>query len=262
MNKSKMRIGYGVFGGAYEYMFRNDLHDKRSIDHMLLKNMIQLDESSMQYLYKAPKSVTKNTNEHALFDIAQKLKGENQFESIHRAIEFANDIVKNYETPFEERVFGGTELEIINRGSDWCSDLSRVGAALLQCLEIPSRIAILVNQFKAYHGHQVVEVYVDGTYMMCDFLYGVTGKLDRYYSVYDLLNNPSLVKKIYNIKIEDINQLDYIAGLYNLAAISEYDISKKHKYYTSKSNEYYKKMMNLNQDGTWQMNEDKCEELP
>jgi len=257
MNKSKMRIGYGVFGRAYEHMFRNDLHDKRSIDHMLLKNMILLDENSMPYLYKAPKSVTKNTYEHALYDIAQKLKGVNHLESIHRAIEFVNEIVENYESPFEEMVFGGTELEIIKRGSDWCSDLSRVGAALLQCLGMPSRIAILVNQFEAYHGHQVVEVYIDGTYMMCDFLYGVTGKLDRYYSVYELLNNPSLVKKIYNIKIDDKNQLDYIAGLYNLAAISEYDIIKKHKYYTSKSNEYYQKMMNLNQDGTWQMNEDK-----
>jgi len=45
-------------------------------------------------------------------------------------------------------VFGGTELEIIKRGSDWCSDLSRVGAALLQCLGMPSRIAILVTNLK------------------------------------------------------------------------------------------------------------------
>ena len=31
MNKSKIKIGYGVFGKAYEYMFKNDLHDKQSI---------------------------------------------------------------------------------------------------------------------------------------------------------------------------------------------------------------------------------------
>jgi hypothetical protein len=153
-------------------------------------------------------------------------------------------------------IFGGTELEIIKRGSDWCTDISRVGAAFLQCLGMPSRIAILVNPFKAYHGHQVVEEYVNGTYMVCDFLYGVIARLDQNYSVYELLNNLDLVKSIYNSKINDSKQLDYITSLYNLAAISEYDISKKHNYQTSKPNEYYLKMMNLNQDGTWQMNED------
>jgi hypothetical protein len=123
-------------------------------------------------------------------------------------------------------IFGGTEMEIINRGSDWCTDISRVGASLLQCLGIPTRIVILVNSHNAYHGHQVVEAYVDGTYVMCDFLYSVIGKFDQYYSVYDLLKKPNLVRKTYQTKIEDTKQLDYILGLYNLAAISEYDISK------------------------------------
>jgi len=40
MNEPKMRIGYGVLGRVYEHVFRNDLHHKRSVDHMLLKNMI------------------------------------------------------------------------------------------------------------------------------------------------------------------------------------------------------------------------------
>ena len=261
MNKSEKKMGYGVFGKAYEYMFRNDLHHKHSIDHEVLRNMILLDENSNSFLYKTPQPASKDIHNLVLYDIAHKLKGDNHLESIYRTIEFVQEIVDKCDTPFEKMIFGGTEFEIIERGSDWCTDLSRVGAALLQCLEMPSRIAILVNQSKAYHGHQVVEVYVDGNYMMCDFLYGVIGRLDRSYSVYDLLNNPSLVNKIYKIKIDDENQLDYIAGLYNLAAISEYDISRKHKYYTSKSNEYYQKLMNLSQDETWQMNEDKYEEL-
>lgn len=259
MNKSEKKIGYGVFGKAYEYMFRNDLHHKRSVDHAILKNMIFLDEDSKSSLYEAPQPVSKNICNHTLYEIAQKLKGDNHLESIYRTIEFVNEIVKKCDTPFEEMIFGGTELEIIKRGSDWCTDISRVGAALLQCIGIPSRIAILVNQFKAYHGHQVVEVYVDGTYMMCDFSYGVIARLDQYYSVYELINKPELVHKIYSRKIDDSKQLDYIVGLYNLAAISEYDISKKHNYNISKPNEYYLKMMNLSQDGTWQMNEDKFE---
>lgn len=259
MNKSEMKTGYGVFGKAYEHMFRHDLHDKRSVDHRLLKNMILLDDSSKSTLYKRPRSVSKDIHNHALFAIAQKLKGNNSIVSIHRILEFVYEIVKKFDTPFEEMVFGGTELEIIQRGSDWCTDLSRVGAALLQCLGMPSRIAILVNPFKAYHGHQVVEVYVEGTYMMCDFLHGVMARLDRNYSVYELLNRPDLVKEIYHRKIHNLKQLDDIAGLYNRAAISAYDITKNHDYTISRPNAYYLKMMNLTQDGTWQMHEDASE---
>lgn len=259
MKKSEMKIGYGVFGKAYEYMFKHDLHYKGSVDHAILKNMIFLDEDSKSFLYKTPHPVSKDINNLALYEIAHTLKGDNHLESIDRTIEFVNEIVEKFNTPFEEMIFGGTELEIIRRGSDWCTDISRVGAALLQCLGMPSRIAILVNQFKAYHGHQVVEVYVNGTYMMCDYSYGVIARLDRNYSIYELLNNLDLVKNIYNSKIIDSKQLDYITSLYNLAAISDYDISKKHNYQTSKPNEYYLKMMNLNQDGAWQMNEDKLE---
>ena len=40
MNKSETKNGYGVFGKAYEYMFKNDLHHKGSVDHAILKNMI------------------------------------------------------------------------------------------------------------------------------------------------------------------------------------------------------------------------------
>ena len=256
MNKSKIKTGYGVFGKAYEYMFKNDLHDKQSIDHALLKNMVLLDENSKTMLYKKPQSVSNDICNHALFDHAQTLKGDNDLLSVSRTLDFVDKIVSRFDKPFEAMVFGGTELEIIERGSDWCTDVSRVGAALLQCLGIPSRIAILVNQSKAYHGHQVVEVYVNGTYMMCDYLYGVIGKLDRTYSVYDLLNKPELVKNIYQSKVDNPKQLDSILGLYHLAAISEYDITKKHNYAISTPNEYYLKMMNLNQDGTWQMRED------
>lgn len=259
MNKSKTKIGYGIFGKAYEHMFKNDLHHKGSVDRALLKNMFFLDENSKSFLYKAPNAVSKRISNHELYEIALKLKSDNHLESIYRTIEFVNGVVKKCDTPFEEMIFGGTELEIIQRGSDWCTDISRVGAAIIQCLDMPSRIAILVNPFQAYHGHQVVEVYLEGTYMMCDFLYGVIARLDQNYSVYDLLRKPKLVHKIYSSKINDSKQLDYITSLYNLAAISEYDISKKHNYQTSKPNEYYLKMMNLKQDGTWQMNEDKLE---
>jgi hypothetical protein len=118
MNKSETKNGYGVFGKAYKYMFKNDLHHKGSVDHAILKNMIFLDEDSKSFLYKAPKSVSKNISNHELYEIALKLMGDDHLESIDRTIEFVYEIVERFNTPFEEMIFGGTELEIIKRGSD------------------------------------------------------------------------------------------------------------------------------------------------
>jgi hypothetical protein len=143
-----MKIGYSVFGKAYEYMFRNDLHDKNSIDHTLLKNMILIDENSKSTLYNKPHSISSDICLHELYELAQKHKGKSLLESINNTFDFVNEVVNKFDTPFEKMIFGGTEMEIINRGSDWCTDISRVGASLLQCLGIPSRIVILLTHIK------------------------------------------------------------------------------------------------------------------
>jgi hypothetical protein len=251
-----MKKGYGVFGKAYEVMLRNDLHDKHSIDHYLLRNMILLDNESNNFLYQKPKSVSDDVRFHELYSFSQQFKGSNDLESIRNVMTYLKKIVKQFDALFEDMYFGGTEKEIIERGTDWCADISRVGVALLQCLCIPSRIVIIVNKDVAYNGHQVVEAYVNGKYMICDFLYGVIGKVSTIYSVHDLLNKPEQVKNIYQSSVIDDSQLDYISGLYKLAAISEYDVTKNYNYNISRPNEYYLKMMRLKHNGQWQMKED------
>ena len=42
----KMKIGYDVFGKEYGCMLRNDPHDPKSIEHILMQNMALLDEES------------------------------------------------------------------------------------------------------------------------------------------------------------------------------------------------------------------------
>jgi len=251
-----MKKGYGVFGKAYEAMFRNDLHDEDAIDHHLLRNMILLDDESKTFLYQKPQQISERIKSHELHEFSKQFKGKDDLDTIINVSNFLYKIVVDFDVPFEDMLFGGTEKEILERGTDWCTDISRVGAALLQCLNIPSRIVIIVNNRVAYNGHQVVEAYVDGKYMVCDFLYGVVGKTNTIYSVYDLINSPKRVKDIYQLTIKDDSQLDYISGLYNLAAISEYDITKNDRYIVSRPNEYYLKMMHLKHNGQWKMEED------
>jgi hypothetical protein len=92
--------------------------------------------------------------------------------------------------------------------------------------------------------------------MMCDFLYGVVEKINTIYSVHDFLNKPILIKNIYQSHVKENSQLDYISGLYNLAAISAYDITKNYNYTISSPNEYYLRLMKLKLNGQWQMGED------
>lgn len=250
-----MKKGYGVFGKAYQVMFRNDIHDEDSIDHYILRNMILLDEKSVTLLYQKANPISDDIKFHELHEFSKQFKGNDKLNTIKNITKYLYNIVESFDAPFEDMMFGGTEKEIIERGTDWCTDISRVGAALLQCLNIPSRLVVIVNKDVAYNGHQVVEAYVDGKYMMCDFLYGVVGKINTIYSVHDLLNKSELVKDIYQSHVRDDLQLDYISGLYNLAAVSEYDITKEYNYNISRPNEYYLKMMRLKHNGQWRMGE-------
>ncbi|GEM_PF-172582 len=252
-----MKKGFDIFGREYGVMFRNDLHHIDSVDYHIYKKMVLIDSHSVDYLYNRDKNkVTNEVINHELYDYAQKFKGFSNFDTVNSVLDFTYNIVKNYNVPFRDMTFGGTEKEIIERGTDWCTDVSRVGLALLQCLNIPCRIAILVNSNKAYNGHTVCEAFINNNYIMVDFTYGVLGFLSKKYSVRDILKKPQIINKIYHSRLGSNIDLNYIIGLFDMAAIVEYDITKNYNYLISRPNEYYLNMMNFSHDGSWKMGED------
>jgi ribosomal protein S18 acetylase RimI-like enzyme len=252
-----MKKGFDIFGKEYSVMFKNDLHHRNSVDYQIYEHMILIDSESEDFLYSDDfSSFYIDLKNHELYKFAQKFIGDSDIETLQNILDFTSLTVRNFDVPFENMKFGGTEKEIIERGTDWCTDISRVGLAILQCLSIPCRLAILVNSNKAYNGHTLCEAYLDNEYMMVDFTYGVLGLLSKKYSVKDLLKQPEIVKDIYSSKMNSHIDLEYIEGLYDMAAIAEYDISKKHDYSISEPNEYYLNMMNLSHDGLWKMGED------
>lgn len=253
-----MKIGFDIFGKAYGFMFRNDLHDEDSIDYSFGKKMILLDSDSDELLYDSSKyTISNKIVYHDLYDFAQQFKGSSWIESTRNILAFTRKIVRDFNLPFENMMFGGTEREIIDRGTDWCTDISRVGCALLQCLNIPCRMVGLVNTKQAYNGHTVCEAIVEKRFIMCDFTYGVLGYLDKEYSVKSLLRDFAAVEKIYYDVISTDDNREYILGLFDKAGFNDYDITKKHNYNKSKPNEYYLSMMNLNHDGTWKLGENR-----
>ena len=167
-----MERGTDIFGEAYGIMLQNDLHADGSVDRRLMQEMILIDESSADYLYGCVPEA-KNMKSHELYEFAQSFLGRPQKETVKNIVKYCSDIAKNYSVPFENMSFGGTEKEILERGTDWCADMARVGAALLMCCGIPSRLVYLVNPDRAYSGHVAAEAFYEGKYGVCDFIYGI-----------------------------------------------------------------------------------------
>ena len=240
-----MKQGYGIFGKPYEIMLKNDLHDLASIDHALMRNMILLDEESSPTLYQKP--FCRNMEGHALYAFAQQFKAAQERQSIRNVLDYTSGIALRYDVDFKDMVFGGTEAQILQRGTDWCADIARVGAVLLQCLGIPCRLLHLVNLNKAYHGHVVGEAYYEGSYGVVDYIYGYQFYGDSPISARDVLRNADVLSAY----------PEEYRGLYSAIGVSEYDpMDADNNYAISRPNAYCMKLIYTDHLDRWIMGED------
>ena len=240
-----MKIGYGVFGKAYEVMYAHDLHNPASIDHELMKNMILLDDQSAAILYS--RVVRHNYGGHELYQFAQQFKASIEKETIQNVLRYTQEIAAAFDTDFDDMLFGGTEKQILDRGTDWCSDMARVGAVLLQCLGIPCRMLYLANPGKAYNGHVVNEAFYEGRYGVVDFIYGYQFYDRNPKSAFEIQRNPEFLAA----------SPESYQGLFSAIAISEYDpCAPGNNYSISRPNDYYLKLIHTDHENMWLMGED------
>ena len=242
-----MKQGYDVFGKAYGVMLRNDLHDIHSIDYKLIQEMVYLDNESYAFLYNSkPEKI--DMKNHELYSFAQQFKGMDDRDTINNILTYTKKIADEFDVDFEEMKFGGTEQEILERGTDWCADLARVGAVLLTCNNIPARIIHLANPLKAYNGHVVVEAFYEDKYGICDFVYGYCFYDISPLSAYDLMTNGNILE----------NYPKSYSDMYQAVAISEYNpMDCDNDYTVSSPNSYYLTLISSNHQDTWIMGEDK-----
>ena len=239
-----MKTGYGIFGKPYEVMLRNDLHDPASVDHDLLRNMILLDDDSYSFLYGDPKLYDMRT--HELYAFAQQFRGNTEKECVQNVLNYTSGIAEQYDTDFKDMLFGGTEKQILKRGTDWCSDMARAGTVLLQCLGIPCRILCLADTAKAYNGHVVGEAYYEDSWGIADFIYGYLLYDGKPVGAYEIQKNCSLLN----------SYPSSYRGLYSAVGISEYDPKdRNNRYPVSGPNAYYLRLMTSDHQGQWIMGE-------
>ena len=208
--------------------------------------MVRLDDASYRSLYSQVKKY--DMTRHELFDFAGQFRGKTDRETISNVIKFTSEIAAKYDVDFKDMLFGGTEKQIIERGTDWCADMARVCAVFLQCSNIPCRIVYLANPEKAYNGYVVCEAYYEGRYGVIDPIYGYMFYDNTPISAYDIMKEKRHLHP-YN---------ENYSGLYSAIAISEYDpTSGKNDYTISVPNAYTLKLIDTEHNDQWIMGEDR-----
>ena len=245
-DKKSIIKGYDVFGTSYGYMLRNDLHDINSIEHKLMQEQIRLDSVSEPFLYGGYQIIYPLEN-HELFSFSQKFKVKNELESLNLLVKYTSELASNFNVPLQDMYFGGTEQEILNRGTDWCFDLARLAAVILDCIGLTSRFVFIADPYKAYHAHALLEVFYNDSWGLVDPLYGYIFFDTKPISAKDILHSSQLKTM----------EEDY-KNMFKQISIAEYNPNDKdNKYLISKCNEYTYKINTIIQNGSWLLGEDK-----
>ena len=226
-----MKKGLGIFGRQYEIMYKNDVHAVGTVDRVLCEQMIKLDDNSKEYLYNSHTDLSCRYKPGArvfLEGIVNSLRGLTPRETVENIISYCRNIVINCDTDTEELVFGGTEEEIITRGTYWCTDIARVACVMFQIAGLPSRIIITANTKSAYSGHVVTEVYYSNRWEVAD---PTSGKIYR--------DAAGISKSTWDIHNEKLD------GQFGAVAVSNYyvDDKEKYSYETSRVNDYYREIL-------------------
>ena len=143
-------------------------------------------------------------------------------------------------------LFGGKEEEIIQRGSDWCTDVARVGCVLSQIVGFPSRLVYLIDTGQAYSGHVIIETYREELWGAIDTSTGVVYRHrdGRPASIWELMNQPELIEAH---RRSHTGAYTSTRGQFRGATIANYFVweSGAYNYAISQLNDYYRSILSM-----------------
>lgn len=250
-----MYRGLAQFGPAYRIMLENDAHARGSVDRVLMENMVRLCTETADYLY------SQYTPARSLYRRGERpeleywtdrilLACNTDEERVEAIVRFTAGLQQGKACrDLDSAQIGGTEEEIIARGSDWCADVARVGCALCQVADYPARMVYLVDTEKAYSGHVIMEVFRAEVWgavdPLTDVLYRLSGGTPA--SAWDLMNNTDLIEQ--HFKGESTPYTT--PGQFRAAAISNYSLweTTAYDYTMAGINEYYRSILEMSEQG-------------
>lgn len=245
--------GLHVFGPAYEVLYRNDPHPSGSVDRRIQERMVLLCAETAPYLYAeyTPTTTHYEPDSHPELErVAQTAirEASSPEERVAALAAFTHGLVLE-EEGLEEMRFGGTEDEIIRRGSDWCTDLARVGCALCQVVGIPARLVALADVEAAYTGHMIVEAFREGVWGATDLHTNVVYRHPDGHpaTTWDLQRDPALIERHYR----DETTPYAVPEIFRAAAISNYFLWRwrEYDYGVGSINDYYRAILGMAEAG-------------
>jgi len=172
ISKYKGRTGFG----SYDELLRpeNDIHAPGSVDSVLLDEMIKLVPETDDYIYTkyTPLALKYRKGSRPYLEkVVRDVAGRGDDASMAKALmRWCNRIPFNFPTPEKSTengfwstdtiLFGGTEEELIKRGTEICTEQARVLCVLFQVAGMPARLVALFDMNRKNWGHGVTEIYI------------------------------------------------------------------------------------------------------
>ena len=243
--------GTSLFGRAYRVMMENDAHAAGSVDRELTARMIRLCPQTAVYLYDEYTPVVSRYRAGARPELERCVReatagGRSSEERIEGIAGFTAALAERVDDEgLDATILGGTAERIVERGSDWCTDVARVACVLCQVAGIPARMVYLFDTAQAYSAHVIIEAHRRGTWgavdSSTDVVYRHRGGAPA--STWELTNDLGLVESHYR----DESTLYTRAGQFRAAAVVNYFAWERRKYdfTTSGLNDYYRSILEM-----------------
>lgn len=163
--------------------------------------------------------------------------------------DFCGDVCARAPTSVDEMEFGGTEEEIIARGSAWCIDVARVACALFQVTGLPSRLVIAADTERPYSGHVLTGVWTAHRWCAVDPTYGIVflQQDGMPTSMWELIQDAG-AKRAFAVRCP----LPYVpAEQFRTVALAAYDLAawRNYDYSVSRVNAYYRRILDMAHNG-------------
>ena len=246
--------GIAQFGRACQYVLEHDTHAPGSVDRVLTERMVRLCAETADFLYgeftptRVPQFAACPPGLRTSHAAATRgcVTPEERVAGIAR---FAAALQEKIQDPsLDAMTVGGTEEAIVARGSDWCTDVARVGCILCQVAGVPARLVFLVDTAVAYTGHVICEAYREGVWGAVDASTAVVYRHanGKPASTWELMASPAL------IAAHAAPRAGYTTvGQFRAAAIANYFLADRARYdYTpSGMNAYCRSILEMSMRG-------------
>ena len=238
----------------YRVLFDNDPHPGGSVDRLLWESMVRLCPATAERLYTefTPTQVLYRPGMRPELERVVRALGlaeRTEEERVAAVARFASELAPRWPPPLGERKFGGSEEEIVRRGSDWCTDVARVACGLSQVAGLPSRLVILEDIERAYSGHTIVETWRGGKWGAVDVtrneVYRTEDRVPA--SAWDLMTQPELL----GARPDGDADADSRRGQFSWVAIANYPLGPLEAvdYSVGAINQYYRTILTMSEQG-------------